>query len=306
MSKTILITGAHGFIGRNVAKHFADAGWTVSGIGHGLWGKEEWRQWGISDWRTADITLEALETYAGSPEIIVHCAGSGSVGRSLSNPLEDFNRTVTSTAVVLEYMRFYNKDARLVYPSSAAVYGSAGDHPIKEKDAIRPLSPYGYHKRMAEELCESYARNFGLKIALIRFFSLFGRGLKKQLLWDACNKFICAESEVRFAGDGEETRDWVHINDAARLIIRLSQIDGGFDIYNGGCGRRVTVREVLGLVAKAFGNKRTVHFSGINKEGDPKFYRADMEKTFSLDWKPEISLEKGIKEYVQWFLEERK
>jgi len=68
MTKRVLITGAYGFIGRHVARHFAAAGWLVTGLGHGSWTQGEWRQWGIAEWHAADITLESLLTYAGQPD----------------------------------------------------------------------------------------------------------------------------------------------------------------------------------------------------------------------------------------------
>ena len=156
-------------------------------------------------------------TYAGEPDVIVHCAGSGSVGFSMTHPYQDFQRTVATTLAVLEYARLYAPRARVAYPSSAGVYGEVQKLPIAETDPLSPASPYGVHKRFAEELCASYAQHFGIAVAVVRLFSVYGAGLRKQLLWDASQKIMRGEN--RFFGTGEEIRDWLHVEDAASLLI---------------------------------------------------------------------------------------
>jgi nucleoside-diphosphate-sugar epimerase/glycosyltransferase involved in cell wall biosynthesis/ADP-heptose:LPS heptosyltransferase/GT2 family glycosyltransferase len=298
--KTILITGAHGFVGRNAAKFFHDSGYYVVGIGHGKWPTENHKDFGIDKWKEADITLGNLEETGKDFDIILHCAGGSLVSYSVNHPFEEFDKTVISLAAVLEYMRLHNREAKLIYPSSAAVYGSKKNKPIKETYELNPISPYGFHKRIAEELIESYHNNFNIKAAIVRFFSIYGKGLKKQLLWDACNKFNLDDKEVIFFGTGEETRDWINIEDAVRLIHKLTKSDKDFEIVNGASGIKVTIKEVLNLMAEEFSNRKVL-FSGNFREGDPRYYHADPKKAFETGWRPDISLKKGIKEYVQWY-----
>ena len=107
--KTICITGAFWFIGKNAAKLYAAKGWHVTGIGHGSWDRSEWQQWGLADCHLADITLDSMLTYAGRPDVILHCAGSGSVGFSMDHPFQDYQRTVSTAAAVLEFIRQHPK-----------------------------------------------------------------------------------------------------------------------------------------------------------------------------------------------------
>ena len=186
-SVSVLITGAAGFIGRQVAAKYAEQGVRVVGMGRGDW--HDWRDYGLSEWLSAEVTLATLLEWGGTPDIILHCAGGASVGFSVDSPAVDFDLTVRTTSHILEYIRVQSPATRLVYPSSAAVYGKVKSLPISEDTPLNPMSPYGTHKLMAETLCQLYSQQFDLSIAIVRLFSIYGMGLRKQLLWDACRKF---------------------------------------------------------------------------------------------------------------------
>lgn len=299
MVKTALVTGAQGFIGRHLARKLANGGWRVVGIGHGSWIREDWGKWGIAEWHSADITLETLITYAGEPEVIVHCAGSGSVGFSMTHPYQDFQRTVATTLAVLEYARLYAPQSRIVYPSSAAVYGIVKKLPITETDPLSPTSPYGVHKCLAENLCESYAKHFGIAVAIVRLFSVYGAGLRKQLLWDASQKIT--RDENNFYGTGEEIRDWLHVEDASSLLITAAGHASTLcPIVNGGSGVGATVREILTELFACFERADAPNFLGILRSGDPSGYQADITLARGWEWQPEIEWHQSLREYAAW------
>ena len=299
-NKTVIITGAHGFIGRHVAKVYRMNGWRVIGLGHGTWTCQEWGQWGLNDWHECDITLENLYSYCGKPNSIVHCAGSGSVGFSINYPMQDFARTVITMQHVLEFVRLYSPETKIVYPSSAAVYGMAKEMPISEDCLLDPISPYGVHKKNAEELCSLYARQYNISIAIVRLFSIYGEGLQKQLLWDACIKL--GIDDTKFLGTGLETRDWVHVKDAAALLyLAYTKASVSCAIVNGGTGVSVTVEEILSILFVAFGSKDKPLFLKMNDTGNPVHYQADVCRLKEWNWEPKINLHQGIYEYVQWY-----
>lgn len=301
MAKTALVTGAYGFVGRYVARQLSRDGWRVIGLGHGTWSREEWQSWGIAEWHSSDISLDALITYAGKPEVIVHCAGSGSVGFSMTHPCQDFQRTVATTLAVLEFARLYAPLAKIAYPSSAGVYGEVHKLPIAETDPLFPASPYGAHKRLAEELCASYAKHFDIAVAVVRLFSVYGAGLRKQLLWDASQKIMRGENG--FFGTGEEIRDWLHVEDAASLLLTAaSQASSECPMVNGGSGVGVTVREVLTELFGCFERAADVpNFTGVARSGDPVGYVADIAMAKQWGWQPKMGLHEGLHEYAQWF-----
>jgi UDP-glucose 4-epimerase len=301
--KIALITGAHGTIGRHVALTLAVSNWQVVGLGHGEWSTEEQSKWGIAVWLEGDASLASLRALNIQPALIVHCAGSGAVGASITAPYQDFQRTVATTAAVLEFLRDDCPDAALVYPSSAAVYGVADSFPMVESLPLRPTSPYGVHKKIAEELVVEHARLFGLKAAVVRLFSIYGEGFRKQLLWDACRRISANESV--FFGTGDETRDWLHVSDAAGLLVQAADhASPCCPVVNGGFGDSVSVRDVLTELFRLMGRQDTPSFCGTQRPGDPLHYHADMRQAFAWGWQPQISWQTGLARYVSWFKRE--
>ena len=298
---TALVTGGYGFLGRAMARRLKQDGWRVVGIGHGRWSPEEADAYNFDEWLDAEVNLPSLMTLRGPFELVAHCAGNGSVGYSVAHPLQDFHKTVVSTADLLEFMRLSGSRATLVYPSSAGVYGARADEPIREADDLHPISPYGFHKKMVEELLASYSTVFGIRIAVVRLFSVYGPGLTKQLLWDAGMRLRASRGgPATFWGTGDETRDWIECDDAARLLVAAADNPGSYSVFNGANGNRVTVRETLEMLRAALDVDVAIEFNGSVREGDPRFYHADIARASSLGWRPSVSLAEGIESYARW------
>ena len=139
-TKTALVTGARGFIGRYVAKHLSENGWYVIGIGHGDWiNTQEQKEWGVSDWYNSNLTVDILRDIKYPLDSIIHCAGSASVAYSFQNPLQDFENGALSLMNVLEYARLFSRP-KIIVLSSAAVYGN--DEPPPPPLAAAVILPY--------------------------------------------------------------------------------------------------------------------------------------------------------------------
>ncbi|HJP58676.1 MAG TPA: NAD(P)-dependent oxidoreductase [Gemmatimonadaceae bacterium] len=302
---TLWVTGAKGFIGRNLARHLAAQDGAVLGVGHGLWPETEARDWGVSHWINGEIdasTLQSLKAVGGVPTRVFHVAGGSSVGASIANPLEDFNRTVTTTARLLDWLCANAPDASLIVLSSAAVYGSDFRQAIDEDAEPNPASPYGFHKLMMEDLCRSYAENFGLRCTAIRLFSVYGPGLRKQLLWDLCTRLSENPERLTLSGTGNELRDWTEISDVVRLIEAAALADcPGFVALNGGSGIPTSVSSIARHVLDAWGSAASVTFDGAARRGDPHSMVAGdgFAKRQRFDWR--IPIDEGIPRYVAWF-----
>jgi UDP-glucose 4-epimerase len=304
MTRRALVLGGQGFIGSHACRMLAGQGFVVSGIGHGTWAADELARWGIADWTAGDIDLAALRRVPDSAaiDVVVHCAGGGAVARSYAAPLDDYERSVASTAALLEFVRAdLGGRPRVVMASSAAVYGDQGEVDLSESATRSPVSPYGFHKVAAENLCDSWSRFFGVRVSVVRLFSVYGEGLRKQLLWDAVNKL--SRGDRRFFGTGHELRDWVHVEDAARLLCLAATADGqdNIEIYNGGHAHHAT-SDVLGELARLLGSSDAPVFTGETHVGNPRRLTANSRHAHrQLGWRPEIGLHEGLRRYVDWF-----
>lgn len=298
--KKILITGAKGFLGSNTVKYFKASGYETYGIGHGNISNENLKKIGLDYWQTNDVSIQAILKFRQRFDVIVHCGGSGSVNFSLEHTNEDFNSTVDGTLEVLEYIKKHNPNVHLIYPSSPAVQGEHPNSPIKEEYIGKPTSPYGYHKKIAEDLCQSYSKEFDLNISVVRLFSLYGKGLRKQLLWDACEKISNSVDEVIFWGTGNETRDFIHINDVLRLFDSLQRKNDKFLIINGGTGIRHTVRTIVEMLRDTINPSINIIFNHKVNKGNPSYYCADVNKLERYGFKAKINLEHELKNYVDW------
>lgn len=303
------ITGAHGFIGQHLALVLAQHGHTVIGIGHGTWPESEAGAWGIERWLNGDINssnLQVLHAAHGPPDCVFHLAGGSSVGAAVANPREDFFRTVATTVHLVEWLRQESPRTRLVAVSSAAVYGAGHNGSISERATLNPYSPYGHHKLMMESLCRSYGATFGVQSVVARLFSVYGSGLRKQLLWDLCTKLESTGVEVvELGGSGAEVRDWTDVRDVVRALETLSALASArTPIFNVGRGIATSVKEVAETLIASWGGRpelQCVTFSGRSRAGDPFSLVADSACLAALGFAWQVPVAQGLADYVDWF-----
>ena len=299
------VTGAAGFLGSHVANRLVQDGWTVCGIGHQSTHPDSLARSRIAGWRVSDVDQAGLSALldmsGGAPDLVFHAAGGASVGRSVDDPSEDRARTVDATAALLRCLCSAAPSAHLILPSSAAVYGEFGSVAVGEDHPRAPVSPYGEHKALCEDLCEAAHRETGLPVTVVRFFSLYGSGLRKQLLWDLCGQLNKLKGEVTLFGSGEESRDWMHVSDAAALISLLAGAPAGWRVLNGGTGVTTCVRDVAELVTTLMAGRGTLHFNHQRRPGDPAHLVADIGALTATGFRHNVSLPDGASEYVTWY-----
>lgn len=308
--RVVWITGARGFIGRHLARVCSARGDRVIGIGHGAWSEADATQWGVETWLNADISSSGLTRLAdssGLPDVVVHLAGGSSVGVAIDQPHGDFYRTVASTVDLLEWLRLNSPKTHVVAVSSAAVYGGGYHGLISETALLKPFSPYGYHKLMMEFLCRSYAETYGLQLVIARLFSVYGDGLKKQLLWDSCIKLNAGSKILKLGGTGEELRDWVHVDDVAVVLAELgAYASDKVPVFNLASGTGTSVASIAKELVAAWCTTRggapvSVEFSGKSRPGDPFSLVGDVRALSDIGLLCSRDAKKGINEYVDWF-----
>ncbi|HEY6565234.1 MAG TPA: NAD-dependent epimerase/dehydratase family protein [Pirellulaceae bacterium] len=303
----VWVTGAKGFIAGHFIEHAVQEGAAVAGIGHGHLTPRRAKALGLSIWVNGDVSgsnLETLRKRAGPPSSIIHLAGGSSVSQSITHPAEDFHRTVVGTLELLDWLRLSGTTPRVVFASSAAVYGAGHDFAIPETAALEPCSPYGHHKAIAEQLFRSYAENYQIPVVLVRLFSVYGEGLEKQLIHELCEQLASDVPEIELAGTGNELRDWLHVSDAVRLLwlARAWHLHDPVALVNGGTGISTTVRDLAIRLSHGWPSSASVRFTGQRRPGDPLRLVANPTRLSSLGFHPEVGLDDGLARVVNWYL----
>jgi dTDP-glucose 4,6-dehydratase/UDP-glucose 4-epimerase len=190
--------------------------------------------------------------------------------------------------------------AKLIHLSSAAVYGNPESSPIAETATLRPVSPYGVHKAMAESLCQQYASLFGVKCLSVRIFSAYGPGLRKQLFWDLYRKGQAAQT-VDLFGTGKESRDFIFVEDVVRAIevVALNAAFQGESI-NLASGASVDVATAARTLYSSLGWTRELRFSGSARQGDPLLWCADITALKAMGFVPRYTMFEGLTKVAQW------
>jgi UDP-glucose 4-epimerase len=295
--RRVLVTGGGGFIGSHLVRRLVSLGSEVVSLGGNRDDTEV-----VEGVRPVfgNISRDTLETVGFVPETVFHLAGGASVAASVANPTEDFLNTVYSTVLLLDFLRCNWPGARLVYISSAAIYGEATHKKASHDLACLPISPYGVHKRLVESLLLDHARMYGTQSVIVRPFSVYGPGLRKQLLWDAMEK--AGRGVYEFFGSGSELRDWVYVRDLVECLLSVSGVASkAVPVFNAGTRRGVSVREVLTELFDVAGLKREPVFLGRPKEGDPDRLVAGDSAEAALGPLFVTPLREGLTAYVEWY-----
>ena len=309
MKNVVWITGGSGFIGHHLSIELHSLNFDVCIIN-----REQSIIRRLSS--EEDIILEKgtnnsvsifkiLTESFGPPSMIFHLAGTSSVGQSFLKPYQSYIDTVELTVKLLEFVRlnFKFNETRILVTSSAAVYGDEYEGEISEKKTTKPCSTYGYHKLMVELICKNYSDLYGLNVVITRIFSVYGINLRKQLLWDICNKLSRNSDFLQLSGSGNELRDWIHVSDVVKImILLLMDNEKYFSIINIGRGKGIAVKEIAETAKTFFEASMQINFSNEKRLGDPFSLIADTtylsQRLLNYNYK---NINFGIEEYVRWY-----
>ena len=300
MSKNVLITGVAGFLGRYAAREFSRAGWRVGGLD--VVAPENAALAPEVTYHRAPLPGAALEEILRreQPDACVHCAGRASVALSMDDPSADFHDNTVLTFELLDALRRLAPRCRAIFLSSAAVYGDPATLPVREEHSIAPLSPYGFHKRQCELVCEEFSRVFALPTLSVRIFSAYGPGLRRQVVWDICQKAM-GGARLELRGTGGESRDFIHAADVARALVLLAEnAPAQGEINNLATGVETTIAELARLILGVLESPGSPAFDGINPSGNPLRWQADISRIAALGFAPALPLETGLRQVANW------
>lgn len=292
----LLITGISGFIGGSIGRYAAQRDHAVLGTGRASDGAREW-----SGLYTRSAGPEDLATVIQEfrPDVVINAAGTASVGASVANPLNDFRGSVQTCADVLDAVRRSAIRPLVVIPSSAAVYGNPASLPVAEDAALRPISPYGFHKAACELLAREYAECFDLNVLVCRFFSVFGAAQRRLLVWEIFQQLNGPENVAWLSGTGEETRDFLYIDDLADALLQLIETaqlsEPKYSLVNVAGGVETSVSSLAEMMRDLVAPEKEIRCRGEQRKNDPVRWRADISRLESLlpSWRPR-TLQEGL------------
>jgi dTDP-glucose 4,6-dehydratase/UDP-glucose 4-epimerase len=295
----ILILGSEGFIGSHCATQLLAHGFEVTGCD--LY--ETSKGLGYAYHKVSRLSPQWDEVFSSNTfDVCINAAGSGNVPYSMQHPLIDFESNTLDVLRVLDAIRRYCPRCRYLHISSAAVYGNPDQLPVNEQAPTRPLSAYGWHKLMSEHVCAEYHQVYKINTTVIRPFSVYGAGLKKQLLWDICQKIKnTSATDIMLFGTGEESRDFIYIDDLIqliRIIIESDNFQG--NVYNAASGVETKIKKIAEIIHGYFPSKK-ISFSGQVRIGDPINWRADISKVTNMGFNCKVFIQSGIEKYINWF-----
>ncbi len=294
MNKKVIVTGGAGFIGSNLVDALISEGFEVHVIDNLSAGKRE----NINQkaqLHIKDITkLDEIEPIFNGAHFVFHLAAMPRVQFSIDNPYESNEINVTGTLNVLIASQ-RAKVKKLVFSASSAAYGDQTTMPLVETMNPMPKSPYGLHKYIGEQYCRLWSEVYGLPTVSFRYFNVYGpRNSAEGAYALVIAKFIEQRKNnkaLTITGDGNQTRDFVHVRDvvAANILAAKSDKVGSGEVINIGASRNVSINEVARIIGGP------VEY--IPARFEPKDTLADNSLAKKLlDWQPRVSIEEGISE----------
>jgi UDP-glucose 4-epimerase len=300
----VLVTGGAGFIGSQVAQRLIDLGYQVHVLDDLSVGRRAYVPSGaklhvmsIADKRVVQLIARI------KPEYVFHLAAQIDLRFSVENPVRDAETNIHGALRVLEGCRLAKVKKIIFSSSGGAMYGASTKPPFSEREPAMPSSPYGIAKLAFELYLRSSERTHGIKFVALRYANVYGprqdlRG-EAGLIGIFVDRLLKGETPA-INGDGEQTRDYVFVDDVVDANIRAMRA-GVNGVFNIGTGREVSVNRVVELIRRAAGiNVRIGH--GPARAGEDRHVALDARLARrAMGWKPKVRLEDGIRRTVEWF-----
>ena len=299
-----LITGGAGFIGSNIIKLLLQDSYDIMVLDNFSTGYEEnlkpFPQIKVirGDIRDKQVVLEAMKGI----EVVFHLAANIGNVKSLEDPLFDSDVNVLGTLNVIEAAR-KSGVKKIVYSSSAAIYGEPKRLPIDESHSVAPDSFYGVSKLAAEKHCMCLSKIYDIDVVALRYFNVYGPNQRYDAYGNVIPIFITRlfkKEPLIIYGDGEQTRDFINVADIARANLLAAKKQGLRGAFNIGSGVSLTVNALASIMQDVAGISGEVVYRPERK-GEVKHSLADISLAKKvLRYEPYVSVREGLKEYMEW------
>lgn len=307
----MLITGGAGFVGSHLCEKYTKDGHTVLCLDNFMNGNLmnirhllDFRNFKLIKGDIMDYSL--LEKLMPNVDVVFHLAAQIHVDRSYIEPQLTYEVNVMGTQNVLEVARIHDVN-KIIVASTSEVYGSAEYAPIDENHPLNAPHPYGASKIAVDRMCYAYIQTYGMNINITRLFNLYGPRQKDIGYGGVISIFtrrVLSNIPPIIYGDGLQTRDYTYISDAVKAYdLVLNHNEPIKEPLNFGNGMELSILDIANLIIHLCGKRGTIKPVHIEPRiGEVKRLIADSTKAKNiLGWKPEYSLEEGLKSFVQWY-----
>ncbi len=308
MTKQILVTGGAGFIGSHLVEKLLELGFFVKILDNFSTGKLE----NLAHLDQSKIQIikgdvshfEEIFEAAQNVEAIYHEAALVSVPLSIQNPQLSFQINSLGSFNVFETARRLNI-SKVIYASSAAVYGTNQNLPLKETELCEPLSPYALEKHYTEQLAHLYFHLYGISSVGLRYFNVYGERQDPTSPYSGVISIfvdkLLKNQQITIFGDGEQTRDFIYVKDVISAnILALEYSEKNAQIFNVGTQTSITINKLL-FVLQTQLKTSIIPTYQPNRSGDIKDSCANNSKLKeTLHWNPQFSIEEGFAYYLTW------
>ncbi|HTU57839.1 MAG TPA: SDR family NAD(P)-dependent oxidoreductase [Polyangiales bacterium] len=313
--ETVVVTGGAGFIGSHTVEQLLRQGCRVvvvddfsSGKRANLAAVKDNERLTVIEADVSDGLWGCLASYVqkhGPVQRIIHLAAQTSVVRSVESPLHDLRANYTSTMNIADFAR-RSGAKRMVFASSAAIYGDVETVPVRESVPAAPLSPYGLHKLASEQCLRYHALVHNVPASVFRFFNVYGPRQDPNSPYTGVISIFINRSlqnlPLTIFGDGAQTRDFVFVGDIARMLAKAALSDRlGFSLANLGTGNATSVTQLAKEVVRLCNSTSTISY-GPARAGEIKHSLAAIDQARELlDYAPEVALAEGLEQTVNWY-----
>ena len=317
MSSHVLVTGGAGFIGSHLTRYLLRRGDRVTNL-------DEFNDFYDPRIKRANIKpFLGQEAYAlvegdirdkdlvdslfrdSNFDAVVHLAARAGVRPSLAEPILYEETNCIGTIHLLEAARRHGPET-FIFGSSSSVYGINKKVPFSESDEInQPISPYATTKRTGELLCYNYHHLYGLKIACLRFFTVYGPAQRPEMAIHKFTHLIASGEPITMYGDGSSRRDYTYIDDIIDGVVASLDLAPPFEILNLGGAETTSLADLVAWIAEELAVEAKIDYLP-DQPGDVPITYADVAKAQRLlGYSPKVSIREGIKRFVAWYRESR-
>ncbi len=312
----ILVTGGAGFIGSHLVERLLREGHRVTVLDNfddfydpavkrrNLAGPSAMALFRLIEGDLRDEQLLEKIFKEEKIESVAHLAARAGVRPSIQNPMLYTDVNIRGTMNLLEACR-KSGVAKLVFASSSSVYGNNPEVPFSEDDAVdHPISPYAATKKAGELLCHTYHHLFGMDIACLRYFTVYGPRQRPEMAIHQFTRLIHQDQKVSLFGKGSSHRDYTYIDDAIEGTLLALSKRHGYQIYNIGESQTISLLQLVLTIEKILGQKAVLEYLP-EQPGDVERTFADIRRAEErLGYRPKVKIEEGLERFVKWYLEQ--